>query len=393
MRLILIPIAINFSLAAFTVLLLLASAYNGLTTEADFTSFYVGWSIVHDGRGSSLYDLQTQREYEQRITQGNAPEFVEVKPYLNPPYLVLPFVPLALSSRVNAARIWLCIQFVFLICALRNLWSITAHWNSIERVYMLSAILGSFFIAYTMYQGAFSLLILLSMTYIYLAPRNSIKQGTWLIIASLKPQIILLPALMLIARRWWKALTGVTVLLIFLVCVSLPVLGWQSYLKYLALLKVVGGEFGPKYGAPPETMANFKGLITTSLGLARGKLINLLVYLALACAVVVGIYLWRTERNFNLRFALTILLGLFVAPHLNDQDVLVAALPTVLLYDHLRIEGKQKPLGIFLCILPGVLAIARTHDKRAVLILLILLLGWTALEFYRAPSQGLSRTT
>lgn len=336
----------------------------------------MGWSIVRDGNGSRLYDLGTQKEYELRL--GYMVPTVEVAPYLNPPYSVLPFLPLSFLSRVNAARVWLCLQLVFLFLTLKNLWAVTEHWRKSERVYMVSAILASTMLVYTLYQGAFSLLILMAITFLYRAKRDGHKTGIWLVVGAIKPQLMVLPGVILIARRWWRTIIAAFSLLLLLVVVSFPFVGVQSYVKYVELLKIVGSEFGNRYGAPPDTMSNFKALLSNFS--TNAELINLTVYIVLVAAILFVIYLWRSEEAFNLRFAFTILLGLFVAPHLNDQDVLVAALPTVLLYDHVRTKPRQQIFAVLLCCLPAVLAISRAQDKRAILVLLILLLTWSAAE-------------
>jgi hypothetical protein len=60
-----------------------------------------------------------------------------------------------------------------------------------------------------------------------------------------------------------------------------------------------------------------------------------LVYVVLAGGMTLTLYLWRTPANFELRFAIHSTRAIS-RPHLNDQDVLIAALPAVLIYGHVK---------------------------------------------------------
>lgn len=52
-----------------------------------------------------------------------------------------------------------------------------------------------------------------------------------------------------------------------------------------------------------------------------------------------------------MRFALTVLVGLFLAPHLNYQDALVAILPATLVYDFARRQQRLIPLFLTLIVI------------------------------------------
>jgi hypothetical protein len=60
------------------------------------------------------------------------------------------------------------------------------------------------------------------------------------------------------------------------------------------------------------------------------------VYIALLAGVMSIFWLWRSAREFELRFAQTLLLGLFLAPYLHYQDTLIAFLAAALIYDVIR---------------------------------------------------------
>ena len=62
-----------------------------------------------------------------------------------------------------------------------------------------------------------------------------------------------------------------------------------------------------------------------------------LTYLGVLIGAAVTFWLWRSAQGFELKFALTVLIGLFLSPHLNYQDTLVAFLPAAIIYDRSRL--------------------------------------------------------
>ena len=383
-------IFVNLCLAFCFALFLIQSVWQGANWRGDLLAFYTGWRMVAHGDGARLYDLTAQRAYQTEITGRTLPlEHGGVLPFINPPHAVVPFAPLGLLPRPAASGAWLALQLALLTWTITLLLRI-AEWSKAERLLLVASVLAFFPLLNALYQGALTLLALLALTQFYLALKrgHDWRAGLWLAIGTVKPQIVLVPALILLAKKKWSAVVSMIVCLIALVALSLPFVGWRAYLEYPALLRTIG-ESVNKYGVYPATMANLKGLLVTLLGYSGS--INTLVYLALACAVVLTFYLWRKDNNFNLHFAFTVLLGLFVAPHLNDQDVLIAVLPAVLFYDYLRRQNRAQTFGAFLCCVPVVLAGAQfitvaEIGKRSVLLLLIMMLVWTGFEIYKSES-------
>jgi len=118
-------------------------------------------------------------------------------------------------------------------------------------------------------------------------------------------------------------------------CVSL-LLGFHIWFDYFRLLREVGAH-GQSYGASPLLMNNLRTILYRALPTAA---VDPVVYVALLGSAVGVFWLWRSVRDFDLRFALTVLVGLIVAPHLNYQDTFVSILPAVITYDFAQ---RKKP--------------------------------------------------
>jgi hypothetical protein len=335
---------LNVSLGVSYVALWGMLAWQGLFWRADFSAYYTGWSIARDGLGEQLYDFDLQTRYQQQILSGRS--FSQgLLPYLNPPHATIPLIPLALVSLPAAFIFWTLCQVALLIWLVRLLLQITREWEARERWLMLSAVAAFPPLLFTFQLGAFSLLMLLCVLQFYW----SLKQGRdrsvalWLLLGTVKPQIMLLPGVILVAARRWRALAMILVGGAALVLISGALLGWQSWIGFLNALRTTNSYFDI-FGIVPATMYNFKGTLTLILGDEQGSLINQISFVALAVVTILTLLLWRgpwqpKESAFELRMGLTILLGLLFNPHLHRQDGVVFIAPALLFYIYLRQRG------------------------------------------------------
>lgn len=342
-----IALALNLILAMSFVGLWLIAAHEGLFWRADFSAFYTGWSIVRDGRGAQLYDLSVQTAYQQRVLEGRS--FSEgLLPYVNPPHVTIPFAPLAWLPLSIAFVVWIGLQLGLLGYLLWLIWQCTDSWQTYERWLPITSILAFPPLFTTFLLGTFSLAMLVFLLQFYLTLKRGHEQpaAMWLVLATVKPQAVVLPGLMLLAARRFRAIGYVVLFGGVALVVSSLVLGLQSVTDYLNILQVISTYFGV-YGLDPAKMYNLRGTLTLWLGNHQGALINQISTLALMAAGGVTLWLWRgrwrvDEPMFDLRFGLTILLGLLFTPHLYAHDALLLVLPALLFYSYLRHSGLSR---------------------------------------------------
>ena len=338
--------------------LLLALAYTlplfstELIADSDFISFYTGSTIVRTGAGTRLYDLELQQTRQAEPLRGeNAPAHLRFLPFINPPHAALIFMPLSYFSFKSAAFIFLAFNCLVAVWILRRLWQLAEGWTQSARILLITTILGTEIFWYGLATRTITLIIFACLIEYFRLLKNGRDTGAavWLVAASIKPQLILLPGFVaVVLRRWRLLVTAVSLGLLIALCVSLT-FGFQIWPDYLRLLREVSLN-GEAYGASPLLMNNLRMLLYRT---APSVAVLPLVYAGLLAGMVVTILLWRSVRAFELKFALTILLGLFLAPHLNYQDTLLAFLPAAIIYDWARVKSGSL-VRIFQWLLPVV---------------------------------------
>lgn len=326
----------------------------GYARRADFTSFYTGWSLVADGLGPHLYDFALQQSHQMAIA-GEAIAEGGLLPFLNPPHLVLPLVPLAWLPRPTAFALWTLLQLALTAVAIRNLWRLAAVTTPFERALVATSLVASPPFFHSVFLGSFSLGVLVCLAAMVdgLRAGRDVRAGGWLAVATIKPQMLVLVPFLLVGRRRWRVLGAAATVTVALVLLSAPVLGWRIWPSYLAALGHVSRLSGT-WGIRPDLMYSLKGSLWVLVG-SRLDVINVVCQVALAVAAVVTVVVARLSAgqsldgfaeagestatratdssatratdSFDPGLALAVLAGLFFAPHLHPQDGLLLALP------------------------------------------------------------------
>lgn len=357
----------------------------GLPANADFTAFYTGWKIARERQ--NLYDLDTQRRYQAE--DSSEPLFL---PYLNPPHVTLPFAPLSTLPRPRASGVWLLVQFGLLAYFLHALWRATERWDMIERVLMLSTVAASPFVINSLLNGAFSIAVALGLLKWCRAVRadEGGKGGLWLLLASVKPQLVILPLAASLGGKSWRGLASFACGSAALAAVSLGWLGWRSWPDYFRVLRTVAAA-PAGFSVFAEKMPNLKSAVVL-LGIPHP---NAVAFAALTFGAIVTFLLWRSRRHPpGLLAAFTISSGLLLSPHLNIQDGLSLAVPATLLYDHLRQnELPRKAFAYFAVGVPTLANASLLLDFMAAywrlpLLLIIGLTGWVVIHLYLAAKRA-----
>jgi glycosyl transferase family 87 len=284
---------------------------------------------------------------------------------------VLPFVPLTVLPLSSSYLVWAGVQLALLACLIRRLLTrVAVEWRGSERGLLVAASLAAPPLLFTLLQGALSLLVTVAILELYIAlrERRDGSAGVWLVVASLKPQVALAPGVALLAgRRWRTLLVGGSIGLV-LVLAATAVMGvgiWSSYLRFLADYL---GSFD-LLSVRPSVMWNLRGTLTLLIGPgdARdvGSLINGVALAGELVAVAATAWLWRRrwdpdEPAFGPRFALTVLLGLLLSPHLNPHDAMTLVPIGAIAYDFARRRPGGEKVGLVLFLAPFVVLITNS---------------------------------
>lgn len=342
----------------------------GHTEQADYTAFYTGWTIVADGRGPELYDPTVQAEVQREILGGRTFE-AGLNPFNNPPHLVVPFVPLAWLSLETSYLVWAAVQLALLGWLMWRLWTVVAaDWSKDERLVLLAASLAASPLLITFLQGAFSLLVCVAVTEAYIALRAARdgRAGAWLALASIKPQAVATLGVMLLVGRRWRTIAVGAVVVLGLAAVATVVLGpriWPDYLSFLSRYVSTFDEFSVR----PSVMWNLRGTLTLLIGPDRAAdqatLINTVGLIGQLAGLASVAWLWRgrwdpKNPDFDVRFALTLVIGLLTSPHLNPHDDLLLVPASAIAYRGLRGRANGGWIGLGLAVSPLVILLTNS---------------------------------
>jgi alpha-1,2-mannosyltransferase len=385
----------------------IALIVNDGSKSADYTAFMTGWTIVLDGRGHDLYDVPTQIDVQRQLLGGLSFE-AGLNPFNNPPHLVLPFVPLALLPLLPSYVLWSIVQLGLLTwLGWRLLTQVAVDWRPAERVLLIVALLAMPPLVITLFQGALSLLVTVAMLEAFIALRAGRDRvaAVWLVVTSLKPQVAIAMGAAVLGGRRWRVVGWGLGLLAVTALLATAVMGvgiWPAYARFL-------GDYVGSFdvlSVRPTVMWNLRGTITMLVGPERAAgqsdVINTIALVAWIAGLI-GIAIWWARRDwdpgsprFQLGFALTLILGMLLSPHLNPHDGLLLVPAGALAYGVIRSERSGPAFGVLLLAAPFLILLTNPISAndvygtpvRVPVVIMLVMAGWIA----SALAQNRTRT-
>jgi hypothetical protein len=356
-------ILLNCSIAISFIYIWISAAQGDYFQHVDFTTFYTAGTIARDGLGRNMYDLGVQADFQAQILKESINP-TDILPFNNPPFVVYPFILFAWLPLRSAFLLWTFIQLGLLFWLLYLLYQLSVTWSSPERWLMLTGVLAFTPLLIDFMLGTFSLLLLLCLFQFYLTFKNDrpMHSAAWLLVEFIKPQLALLPAVLLLGARRWRAMFTAFFLGLGLFVITSLSFGWCIWFDFIKNINSASTNFN-SFAIVPAIEYNLKGFLTLLLGDSRASVINLISLAALFFSFGFVLWIWRGPWEFNLsilkvKFSLTIMLGLILSLHLNPYDSLLLVLPAVLFYDYLRENKPCGPaFGIFLLCCPYIFLI------------------------------------
>jgi len=396
-----IPLAINLGIMLSFFVLGIIAAQQDLLWRADFTAFYTGGAIVRDGLGKDLYDLELQTRYQQQILDGRS--FLDGLLSFNyPPYGALIYSALAVFPLPVAYTVQFFFQVGLLGCLLRAMWNFGKNWDGEERALWLTGILAFYPLLVNMLLGALSLLVLLCFLLWFRAikEKRELAVGLWLLPVTLKPQTAVVPFLVTLFSRRWKALAIAATGCLAIILLTIVWLGPRIWLDFIEILSFSSAAFD-EYGINPSVMYNFKGTLAIWLGAEQKLLINTLSLLGFLFSTGIIGWLWWKRGEFgqialDLRMSITLTLSVLFSLHVNPQDGLLLVAPAVIFYNYLHQENlPRKAYGVFLWLCPPLFLLSEFGIRESLgirlpVLAMIVLLGWQLWVWRKTFSQRLA---
>jgi hypothetical protein len=318
--------------------------------QSDFTAFYTGWWLVLHGRGAELYDVVAQQAAQHAIV--GAHEFPSgLLAFLHPPHAALAGLPLGwLAERLGepaAFWLWTALNVALLARLARGLIHLVSPTSRSGRAVIVAALLGSFPVFLTLREGQVAILLGVALLGLYTATRDGRAPvaAAWLLVLSLKPQLLPLPLALLVARRQGRTLAFAAAFAAVAMLISAVALGPAIFSRYLGGLGALQGHLGR---GGPGAMLNLRGLLVRALGAEQARFATWISFGALGLASLALAARRRaptsgptpaTSDDERLAFATTFAAALFLSPHLFIADLTLWAVPLALVASTLR-EGS-----------------------------------------------------
>ena len=312
----------------FNSLYLWSQIHNMAAGNGDFVIFYTGAQMLVAGRGGQLYDLKTQKMFQDKF---KVPIRDGPLPYNHPPYELLLFLPLTYFSFSTAHAIWsfLSVALLGLMLLLidpfldgKNRWlyaiMLIAFFPTVTTIlYGQDSILSAFLMAGLFYQ---------------LKRNRHLAAGSILALGLYKPQLILPMACFLFYKRCWGVITSFIVTGALILTISIMLVGWDGIQEFAAMARLVDRL---KYTIEPANMANIRGLLETLFGLAGLSNLNFAILFSSVLLLVWSLHCCTrhfdsSNQLFDMEFSFIAVITLLISYHLYAHDLTLLALPTIL---------------------------------------------------------------
>jgi hypothetical protein len=367
-------IAVNIGLAiGFAYVVYRNLAQPGGVIATDFTVFWSGWTLILQGRAPALYDEAAQRATQELLMHGMHFEG-GLMAFLNPPHAALAGVPFGwLANHAGEQRAFIVWTLGNVALAGMFMRALSKEWGATARqqqLMLVCALAGFYPLFCAVKNGQPSLLLALAILGVYRAEKAA-KYWTgaaWLVVLSIKPQLVPIVALYLASRRCWRLLACASVMLAVVAVITAVALGpaiWFQYLRQVGSLEHFWGSGTPDY------MLNVRGALSRLFGLDQRRWIDAVSYAGWLLAMVVAAVVLARRRvaeapDARPAYAFAIALGLFANPHLFIHDAIIWTIPLLLYAAALRDEGREwRPFAAFALSWPVWFAAAGKMDIKS----------------------------
>jgi hypothetical protein len=320
-------------------------------THFDFGVFYYAAHMVLDGSRHSLYDLSAQRVFQAQFHRPPTQLFYY------PPIALIPFLCIAELPIELAFGLWTVASLAVVVWSVSVLARVAGvRYGNLPILLSLAFLPVSTNLAH----GQVALLILGAyvLTYSLWRKERLFLGGFVLAIATLKFQLVIGFAAVLLLKRKWRELAGLSAGSALALAISVLITGVSSLRMYPAFVRHSEGGVGSE----PSKMANLRGL----LSLFGGEHTALLIGLS-AVTILWAAYAWK---DLDSGFSAAMLAAMLVSYHLNPQDLSLSLVPFFLASRAKILPSSKVPTAAFLILLAP-MALAAVNAPYALLAILL----------------------
>ncbi len=322
--------------------------FEGAVRRSDFLSNLTGAKLIAEGQGSSLYNLEAQREAQNAIL---APYFTldpgKLLPYNHVPFEAMLTAPLVMWGVPYTAifALWEVLMLALLAASLWTMQRVLPVRGAALALMMLAAVSYQP-VARSFVLGQNSPMVLLGLCLVYAASRQ--KQDVWaglaLLLVAPKPQVVPVIALVLLLQGRWRSLLVFGGGMSALCVAAMPLLGADWPLQYARLLVGVAG-WQDTGAIDPGIMHNWRGFATHLFGGWAPGLVTPIFLLLTLLSLGLLVWLWLRTReaststveahatsatsqpSFDMLWAVAGIVAVLTSLHLNPHDLVLLIFP------------------------------------------------------------------
>ncbi|MGO8998639.1 MAG: glycosyltransferase family 87 protein [Polyangiaceae bacterium] len=384
----------RFSIAILAVNLVLYAAVvargrfpfdaQGTIILPDFMAHLTGGALLAQGRARELYDVAAQSAFQLGITHDA--KIIDV--FLSPPLTACLYAPFALLPYSWATVAWTAVSLGLLVLSGGALRRLTPSVARDDRVVFFVALAASQPVIQLLGSGqdtAISLLLWTFGTHFALGRRDA-SAGATFALGLFKPQLFLLPPLVFLALRRWRAVAAWAAASAALGAITLFVFGVDGVRGWLRIL------------ASPEYLVSLRAgralrmasLAPLLLSIAPDSLVSVadvagkVLCAALVVATMGRSVATRAGRAVDERgvWALACVATLLVTPHLFYYDLALLALPAALLLEISGTYSHASRVALLALTLLTWTGAARIPFESAAWPVRLLAASWTAIPMF-----------
>lgn len=318
--------------------------------SSDFRIFYAAGLMLRRGEGRVLYDeaLQdrTTREFALPAIKRGGP-----LPYNHPPFEATLFLPFTYLPYLTAYCLWFAINLILLAGSIYHIREFVPTLPADFRWFLTLVSLAYFPIAYAFLQGQDSILLMVLYFAAYVAMRQGRDwmAGAYLGLGLFKFHLVLPFAFILLLRRRWRALGGMSLVAAVELAISWVLVGGKQLFYYPLFVWQVNRRQAPGV-ISPSNMANLRGLLMGWDAIdPRSQGLRMLLLVVSLGLLVWAATQWResaqNRTGWDFGFSACLVVTFLVGYHGYSHDMSFLLLPILLSANYILANWSKTNIG------------------------------------------------
>ena len=305
----------------------------------DYIYFYVMGSLIAEGRAGALYDPDAHlAEARGRID----PSVNLYAPYSNyGPQVAAAFAPLSKLTFGWSLALFLILTAAAYALSVWCIWRVCPGLHAYgPAVVVLAAGSPAFFSLLRYAQLSALSLLLLSLAVVAHVRDRRFLAGLMVGMMVFKPQLGVVVALVMVAAREWRILSGASVAAAAQLGAAWLVGGTEVMRQYLQVLWTLARNpsLVQIYPGEVHSLRGFAQLLVHSPAVA-----SVVSLLALIAAVWLGARAWRSNLPVPVKWGQLVILTVLASPHLLTYDLVLLTIP-LLAFANWAIANREHPV-------------------------------------------------